>query len=504
MSATRCDAATGDGVPSLHLVRIYLAVVLALTILLFALPQWQVLWVGLVGVAALTAMVVGILRHLPGRRLPWWLLTGSMLAGTAGITWWRWQLTQGSIPVSPSWTDVALLLIGLPLVMAGLTGLIRAGLLDHDRGGLLDTLILTAGTGLLAWTMLIAPFVQLPGLTLVQRVLAVTYPVAGVLVLGTIVRLAGITRRNPAAMLLVLGGFAQLATGAVFGLGELGLGIPAMELGSLFVIGYYAAWGAAALHPQMRELTEARPIAPGGLGRFRLLALVAAALFAPAVLALQVVTGQVRDVVVAGVLTGVIVLLAFVRILGGMAAYRQVVARERALRRAGTALAAATTAEEISDAVAAVVAQLLPPDTPHRVFVSGETDRECSAADDILAPDAIDPAVVRQLGQPEAVLCHRLAVVDQEGSEVLVGVMCIGGPPYELGALQATTGVLASQAALALERVRLTAEVQQRASEEYFRTLVQNASDMIIILGEGGHRPARQPIGRPGHGEGWT
>src|SRR5207244_6970104 len=41
---------------------------------------------------------------------------------------------------------------------------------------------------------------------------------------------------------------------------------------------------------------------------------------------------------------------------------------------------------------------------------------------------------------------------------------------------------LAAQAALALERIALSDEINRRTSEEYFRTLVLHTPDMIIIV----------------------
>ena len=42
--------------------------------------------------------------------------------------------------------------------------------------------------------------------------------------------------------------------------------------------------------------------------------------------------------------------------------------------------------------------------------------------------------------------------------------------------------MLASQAALAIERITLNNEITRRNSEEYFRTLVQNTADVILIV----------------------
>lgn len=65
--------------------------------------------------------------------------------------------------------------------------------------------------------------------------------------------------------------------------------------------------------------------------------------------------------------------------------------------------------------------------------------------------------------------------------------------------------VLASKAALALDRIRLTDEINRHASDQYFRALVQNASDLILIVGGDGRLRYASPSthevlegGRPG------
>jgi PAS domain-containing protein len=48
--------------------------------------------------------------------------------------------------------------------------------------------------------------------------------------------------------------------------------------------------------------------------------------------------------------------------------------------------------------------------------------------------------------------------------------------------LQSSVEVLAGQAALAIERINLSAELARRDSEQYFRTLVQSTADVILIV----------------------
>src|SRR2546429_8411599 len=55
----------------------------------------------------------------------------------------------------------------------------------------------------------------------------------------------------------------------------------------------------------------------------------------------------------------------------------------------------------------------------------------------------------------------------------------------ELAGLHWSVEALAAKAALALERIALAGEINRRAGEEYFRTLVQSTPDMILILDEG-------------------
>src|SRR5690606_36765291 len=153
-----------------------------------------------------------------------------------------------------------------------------------------------------------------------------------------------------------------------------------------------------------------------------------------------------------------------------------------ALRQAGAVLLGATTVEEISGAVAGAVASLLPPQTPHQVLVEPDTGTGGPGAafevpsGEVLSAKAVEPTLTARLGVPEAVLCHHLVVIDETGAQVRVGALYLGAPKRRLIGLRAASGVLANQAALALERLRLTAEVHRRANEEYFRTLVQNAS----------------------------
>ena len=118
--------------------------------------------------------------------------------------------------------------------------------------------------GLLSWIFLIGPNVRAPGGLLV-RLTAAAYPLGDILLLAMLAHLwsAG-GLRNTAGRLLAIGDARDPRR-------RLGLrsGRPPpgwnWHDGNPFDLGwilFYGCWGAAALHPSMRELSEPRPAGP--------------------------------------------------------------------------------------------------------------------------------------------------------------------------------------------------------------------------------------------------
>ncbi|MDV9188796.1 aminotransferase class I/II-fold pyridoxal phosphate-dependent enzyme [Streptomyces sp. SR27] len=94
----------------------------------------------------------------------------------------------------------------------------------------------------------------------------------------------------------------------------------------------------------------------------------------------------------------------------------------------------------------------------------------------------LDPAVAAEVApEPYALLCP-LRLQAPAGPEPLLGVLVVAGPEKKLAEISGPAQSLASQAALALERFALSEEVNRRTSEAYFRTLVHNTSDVILIV----------------------
>ena len=431
-------------------------------------------------------------RYRPRRRLPWLLLALSLLTFCVGdITYDVLTDVLGQDNPFPSVADVPYLTM-YPLLATGLLIFIRSRAGGGDRGSLLDAITLTSGLALLSWIFLIVPYVRDTELTLPEKIISIAYPLGDVLILATLARLltGGSARRTPAITLLALGTVGLLAADVLYGLVQLN---GSWEVGGPIDLGwvaYYAAGGAAALHPSMVRLTQPISGTAAEISVRRLALLGAASLIAPAVLLGESMAGEVQDAPVTAVLSGMMFLLVLARLSGLMNMQRQAGARERGLREAGAALVSASDAAEVTVAVRQAVAKLLQDEPRHAVALI-VADRTASSSDELTAEsrapelvntDALSPDVAVRLGTFPATLRCPLALDDRLAGKPLAGILYVAAPEGSLLALQGSLEVLASQAAMALDRIRLTDEVNRRNSEAYFRTLVLNTSDVILII----------------------
>jgi diguanylate cyclase (GGDEF)-like protein/PAS domain S-box-containing protein len=111
--------------------------------------------------------------------------------------------------------------------------------------------------------------------------------------------------------------------------------------------------------------------------------------------------------------------------------------------------------------------------------------RQLASADPRLVPvEDLDPearAAAARAGYAGILLCP-LTLSDRLSGDPVVGLLAVLGRRAELRNLKGALGILASQVALAVERVTLTQELIRQRSEVVFRTLVQDTSDVILIL----------------------
>jgi len=467
-------------------------------------PAWSLL-----GLSAVAAIAYGTKRNRPDAPVAWWFLGFGVLLFITGDTtykFWHQILGQNQIPF-PSFID-AIYVTMYPVLAVGLLLLARARDPESDRASLLDALTITLGVGMLSWIFLIGPNVRAPGDALV-RMTAAAYPLGDILVLAMLAHLwssGGL--RITAGRLLAIGALGTLLADSVYGLANLhpswnwSDGNP-VDIGWIV---FYSCWGAAALHPSMRELSEPKAASPPRTSRSRLALLAAVSLIAPAVLLIETALGKPVDAPVIAIVAGVMFLFVLLRMAGLVQAHQQAVTREQVLRKVAAELVAAPGREGIYQATVAAVSDLVsghsditgvtfavsnPGEGLTVAAESGQVSKELLGLTE--RPDVQDtlsrgkvarcvleattpPTAQADPESPDQVLICPLVAKDQ--LQGLIAVSSTTALPMELTNAIET---LAAQAGLALDRETLTESFHARRSEARFQTLVQNASDVILI-----------------------
>ncbi|MFC5662280.1 putative bifunctional diguanylate cyclase/phosphodiesterase [Kitasatospora misakiensis] len=496
-----------------RLMACYLAWMVLFTGIYYTNPSQRIIWWTGIGLGGVAAIVVGVRLNHPSHARYWYLLALANLSFTAGevVQVIQMQFLHLGNPF-PSIAD-GFYLAEYLLYAAGVLGFIRWRTAHQDRASLLDALILTMGLALLVWIYLILPYARNPDLDWFQKAVSIAYPLGDVVVLALLLRLVvprgGVSR---SLQLLTAGTIGLLVSDILYGLivlhGNWHIGTP-VDLGWA---AFYTAWGAAALHPSMVELTRPIPSQQPDLSPGRLALLTAASLIAPTILIIEAGAGNTNNAGVIGAFSAVIYLLVLARLAVVVRARRQAIARERALREAGSSLTAAVTVEEVADAVQASASTLMPTEPGHVALLAVTeggvlhvrhaergADRHLLGAerdsDEVLALAAYRETTLlpvedigtdlasRLDGMPSALLCP-LTLAERPSGDPLIGALIVTGTEQELTSLWGSLEILAAQAALAVERVMLSQEITRRDSEAYFRTLVQSASDIILILND--------------------
>ena len=167
-----------------------------------------------------------------------------------------WNVAE---PPYPSMADVFWLAL-YPGVFIGLALIIRRRSAGRDWATLVDATTISTGLGLLCWVYLVHPAAIAETDSRLSHAAVMAYPVADVVVLAMLVRLlVGAGDRSPSYFLMVSSVMAFLV-------GDIGWAMTyqlAWEPGNVsshlldmtFLVAY-ALFGAAALHPSVREVGE--------------------------------------------------------------------------------------------------------------------------------------------------------------------------------------------------------------------------------------------------------
>ena len=479
--------------------------------------QWSDLRIeawGLISLTGVAGILAGLWLNRPARKMPWVLLAAALASFGAGQLSFLIAAKIKVVLPFPSFADV-LYLSCYPLYAIGLLIFIYWRTPDGDRRSLIDALTLTAGLALLSYTFLIRPYVHNPDLSGLEKVVAVAYPLGDVLMLALLARLLapGSTTRTRSVQFLTLGAVACLLSDTAY---------TAVQLHSVFHSGtiidlgwalFYTSWGAAALHPSMTRLTDPVPRQSVEVSPVRLALLMLASLIAPVVLLTSLPSGVSADVGVIAVFSAILYLLVLTRLWDAAASHRRALDRERVLRHAGLSLV--TTADipqvaaTVEDAVRALLGHHLQGDPVLGVRIDGSlraVDRGTRPGEgtrlgrmaeawlaivDVTEPslrqmDKLHEKVQQTRPSAQSLLVCPLVLKDRPGGDTTLGLIAVFGERRALSDLSATLEILAQQVALTLESVMLRQDAIRQRNEAYFRAVVQDASDAIVIVADDG------------------
>ncbi|GAA1618912.1 hypothetical protein GCM10009679_24310 [Saccharothrix algeriensis] len=461
-------------------------------VLFYAIRPWQVAIWAVLGLSGAAAIEYGIRRHRPREALPWRLLAAALVLFVVGDTFSALLNSDRLAPYQVPFVVDMCYLAMFVLMSAGLMGLARSGSPVRDRAGVLDAVTLLLALGLLAWMFLVEPRFRTPGLTALEQIAAVAYPLADLLLLAMALRIVIVARWSASVALLAAGSAGMFVSDNLHLFARLDgfwhIGGP-LDIGWILL---YWGWGLAALLPSMVWLSEPGPAPTAELSSRRVVVLGLSSFIPPVVLLFQALRGPVRNAEAIALLCIAMFVLVLIRLIDAMRVHRHSLARERLLREAGAELVAATDVAHVTDVVRETATGLMPPHCPHRVVLTVGED-EAAPAEAAGAPRAavlaengdLRPVHSAELAGFESVLSCPLAPANGTSGGRSIGTLLVGADENVLRTLQGAMEVLAVQAALALSRIMLNDEVNRRDSEAYFRALVHNTADVIMIVGNG-------------------
>jgi diguanylate cyclase (GGDEF)-like protein len=267
----------------------YLAVGLACTLAYFFLDApFQNLAQDSIGLSAVGAILVGVRLHRPRKTMPWLLMAlGQLLFVVGDLIWTYYEEVRHVESPFPSVADVSYLAAYVPLVL-GLVLVVHARHPGRNRASLIDAAIVTVAASVVTWIYLIAPVTSGTEQG-VSHAVSVAYPLADVMLIAFAARfIFGAEMRAFSFRFLSLSLIALITADGLYLFATLhdwySTGSP-LDAGWMLS---YVLWGAAALHPSMRILTDPEPRQETPrLTQGRIVALGGAALIIPVMLAIQ-------------------------------------------------------------------------------------------------------------------------------------------------------------------------------------------------------------------------
>jgi diguanylate cyclase (GGDEF)-like protein len=261
---------------------------------------WKASWQVAIGYAGVAAIIVGVRKATLRDRLPWWCFAFGIFSNATGIAVAIYTAEVLGMDNLPTPADPFFLLL-YPACALGLGLMIRRRESKRNWAAMVDATTITTGLGLLAWVYVIQPAAYSVDMSLAGRITQVAYPIGDLVLLAMTTRLLRGAGARGAAFWWITGSLGAFLLGDTTWvvLGNLGADVESMpfvhrSVDMVFLVAY-SLFGVAALHPGSRELNRLGTQAAPRLSGLLLALLTVTSLIAPAVLAAEVMSGEIND-----------------------------------------------------------------------------------------------------------------------------------------------------------------------------------------------------------------
>jgi signal transduction histidine kinase len=374
-----------------------------------------------VSIGSSLAIFAGVRRYRPRAAHAWTMIGLGLLCWSVGdVVWSVYDVASHSVPY-PSVAD-GFYIAGYALLAGGLAAAVRARRVEAEWKVVLDAAAVTISGLLLIWVYVVRPVLDDQSATTAAKVTSILYPAGDVVLTGVAALLFLGTVYRAVSMQLLLGGLAMtLVADVYYYTGPSPHGTKLID--TLYLLSL-TSFMLAALHPSMHALTDPHDESAGTDSRKRIVMLGVVLLVPPGVIVVQAWRDEPLHLSAAVGCAIALILVALLRFDRMLAAVRSSETAARALSRFSAGLVAADDDAELIDTADRAV---------------GEIVRHGTAR-------VVEPP--ERAGTPHTLV----APVRVEGVPVAQVIADVG--PRELVTVDEALSSVASQLALALERMR--------------------------------------------------
>ena len=433
-------------------------------------------------VVSASAIVFGVRHYRPRTAWCWYLLAAAVVAEPVGTI--IYDALPGSRGILKPWNWIPWVIQGLMLVLivAALLGLSRSVL--HRSSAAIDGAIILLGAGLIGGLTVAVPYAH--AATGIVAAVRVAYVLRDVVIFALVVHLATALRLSRSVSALLLGMFSFVTYDVIYRIGRSrGVRVTGDVL-DVGLLAFVILLGTAALMASMTWFdTPALPDGRDSLIRLGLVVLLA--LIPSVVLLVALFHGPPPYRAVTVITSSLILVLALARIMDVARQLSRQVRGERIVRDTVVELAGAPRVGLVAPVLERAVRRIFAESARVGVVVMRSDTAlrdgriEGLAADgDFLDARLLSAEATGVLATSGSFFFAPIgpAMGGYEPQQLLL----VRGPRTALIAARERLETLAKQAEFAIERIGLSEENLRHSSEAYFRTLIQNSTDVILIL----------------------